>query len=103
MVPLFLQSADESITDWESLRNFTFNSCLAISFHFAPEKKGRILNELRNIKKQIKRLRAGKITISDTVYDVEYELMCTMIDEKLCQVIINTSASSNCNVILKKE
>ena len=43
-------------------------------------------------------MRANKIEIDDTVYNNVYELMCTTIDEKVCQVITDTSASSNCTV-----
>ena len=88
MVLLSLQFADKSITVWENLRTSSLNSCLPISFHFAPKTKDRILNKLRNIKKKIKRLRAGKIAINHTVHKVEYELMSTMIDGKVFQVTL---------------
>ena len=41
---------------------------------------------------------ACKIAINDTVYNVDYELMCTMINGKVCQVITDNFDSSNCTV-----
>ena len=47
-------------------------------------------------------MREGKIAINGAVYNIECKLMCTMIDGKVCQVITDTSASSNCTVCVAK-
>lgn len=98
MVPLSLQSADESITVWQDNKTSSPNSCLPIAIHFEAETKGKIIQELENIKKQINRLKKGKFEINGIIYNVDYELMCTMVDGKVCQVITETNSASNCTV-----
>lgn len=56
-------------------------------FHLMPETKETIVTELEKIENQIKRLKEKHIEFNNKIYKIEYELMCTMIDGKVCRAI----------------
>lgn len=98
MVPLQITTEDGSTIIWKNQRPSSPNSCLPILFHYEQETKEKISTEVGNIKKEIKRLKPGRICLNGITYSVNYELICSMIDGKVCQVLTATSSSSNCTV-----
>lgn len=100
LVPLRLEYGNNTLTSviWENPRPCSPKNCLPIMFEYAKESKDKILSEFRNIKNEIKKLKPSKIKINDTTYYVEHQLMCTMVDGKVCQHLTETSSAANCIV-----
>lgn len=71
---------------------------LPIMFHYAKETKLKILYGFRTIEKQIKGLKTSTIQIDSVSYYVDFDLLGTTIDGKICQHFTETKSAANCNI-----
>lgn len=99
-VPIFLNQNSENLASavvWQNPKPSSTKLCRPLKFDFVKESKEKILLEIESIKKEIEKLRPSEVEVSGKKFRVKHNLLCTMVDGKVCQALTDTS-SSNCTI-----
>lgn len=83
---------------WINERPSSTRYCRPVKFEFVKENAMNTLNEYKFYDEKIGKLATTHITIENRTYQVTYNLKCTMIDGKTCNVLTGQRSSSSCNV-----
>ena len=104
MVPLQLQAISQQNTKmiWENHSTSSTNYCRPIKFEFETESKEKVIADIKIIKSQVDKLKPTKVIFNGDTYSVNYEMLCRMVDGKVCQYLTDTSAASVCVVCKAK-
>lgn len=95
MVPLRLYS-DKNTPIWVNSSPSSTRYCRPIKFEFAKETKELVLKEVEEIKMQISNLKEYSTELNGKTFSVKYEMLFTMVDGKVCQIVTQTPSSSTC-------
>lgn len=94
LVPIKLYDTDNNVVIWQNDKTSSTRFCRPIQFKYAKESKDMVTECIEEIKLQINSLNPYK---KDTI-SVHYDLLLTMIDGKICNIITNTSSSMRCYI-----
>lgn len=99
LVPLrMVDQTDTKVVRWQNARTGSPRYCRLIKFMLAKECKERTVEEIRNIKEQIKDLEASAIMIGEKRFFVNHKLFLSMIDGKTCAYLTDTDSSTTCPI-----
>lgn len=99
VVPVCLKTNSEDSqakTVWQNERTSSTKLCRPIKFDFVKETKEIIKLNIGNIDDQIKQLQPTYLVINDEEFEIRHKLLCTMIDGKVIQCLMDTSLPSVC-------
>lgn len=96
-VPISLNQNSENLASavvWQNPKPSSTKLCRLLKFDFVKESKEKILLEIESIKKEIEKLRPSEVEVSGKKFRVKHNLLCTMVDGKVCQALTDTSSSN---------
>lgn len=98
MVPLRLVSdkTEQNIIFWQNERPSSTRYCRPIRFQFAYETTDLSKKERQHIEKQIQLLKSTTYKFNDITIEINYKMLFTMIDGKVCNAITETTSSQKC-------
>lgn len=99
MVPIQLVSNDNIMKQfWQNSRPSSPRLCRPIQFEFAKETPELIKETVQHIEEKISNLHETIVNISGRTFKVKHNMLCTMIDGKTAQSLIDTKSSSTCYI-----
>lgn len=98
LVPIKLIDLSTNLVVWQNTTCSSVRYCRPISMKFVKETPQQTKETVDNIKRQIEDLTPSLISKDETVVEVKHELLLTMIDGKVAQVLTDTSSSSVCTI-----
>lgn len=96
-VPLQISSRNNKIL-WANNRPSSVRYCHPIKYIFMKETPSKTKQEYNYYTNEIKNLIPTTVTANDVSFTVGYNLQCTMIDGKVCNVLTGQKSSSSCNI-----
>lgn len=103
IVPLKLVNSQNNRIIWENKVPSSNRYCRPIFIEFTKETPAKTKQSVLDIEMEISRLYPTQIVISEhQTVSVKHEMLLTMIDGKVAQVLTNTPSSSACTVCLAK-
>ena len=95
-VPLLLRAND--IVIWENETPNSPHFCRPIKFQFVKENDLLVKREYRHYTKLLEQVQVYILEYEDMLFEVSFNIMCTMIDGKVCNVLTCQKASICCNI-----
>lgn len=95
-VPLEISSKNDIL--WKNERPSSVRYCRPIKFQFIKETSVNTRKEYNLYMKKISELVPTTVTIGENTYNVSYDMKCTMIDGKVCNVLTDQKSSTSCNI-----
>lgn len=95
-VPLQLETADKII--WTNKTPSSVHYCRITKFVFAKERESLVKKEYEYHNNLLNKVETYSITLNGIVFDINFDLKCTMIDGKICNYLTNQKASACCNI-----
>lgn len=95
-VPILL-IADNSII-WKNERPSSVNYCRPIKFQFIKENTSVVINEYKFHSDAFNNLESSCITVENITFNVTFNVQCTMIDGKICNILTGQKSSNCCNI-----
>lgn len=102
LVPLRLISDDpdlptqQQIVLWNNLRSSSTRYCRPIRFQFAHETTDLVKKERDYIESQIHELIPTLYEIDGRIIEINYKLLFTMVDGKICNSLTDTTSTMRC-------
>lgn len=97
LVPVRLVLAcDNNIVLWNNPRSSSSRFCRPICIQFAHETTDLTVEEISPVKKEIEELEPLIVTVGSKIFSVSYDLLFTMIYNKICNAASETSSSQKC-------
>lgn len=97
MVPIKFMSESDKVL-WENPHPGSTKLCVLIGFQYAKETKELTLFEMGTLKNEIDQLVPLKILIKDFRISVDYKILLTMVDGKVCQNLSQTPSAATCYI-----
>lgn len=94
-VPLQLM-AENSIV-WKNERPSSVSYCRPIKFQFVKESNSIVLNEYKFYSDILKDLKSSCV-IENMTFNISFDIKCTMIDGKVCNILTDQKSSNCCNI-----
>lgn len=98
LVPIKVVDLSTNLVVWQNSRCSSVRYCRPISIKFVKETPQHTKDVVDNIKRQINELVPSLINKEGSIVEVNHELLLTMIDGKVAQVLTDTSSSSVCTI-----
>lgn len=95
-VPIKITNGTCSV--WENPCCSSTRYCRPLKFLFAKESTQLIQTQIQNMKNQIANLRPKLLIIDGREIVIEYTLLLTMIDGKVCNAVTNTTSAQRCYI-----
>lgn len=95
IVPLQLSydnKKDKNVLVWQNPRTSSTRFCRPIRIQFLKETNEVIKSEFSNIESQINELLPSKISVFDKNFVVNYQMLRTMVDGKVCNSLMSSSS-----------
>lgn len=97
-VPLQLKCSRSNEVIWQNPTPSSTRYCRPIRIRFVKETTDITIQEIDYVKTAINNLQQTKVTIADTSYSVNYTMMFTMVDGKVCNAATNTTSTMKCYI-----
>lgn len=94
--PLQLIAGTEVI--WQNEAPNSPHYCRVFEFHFRKENDLLVKEKYNQINNILKKVQVYELYIEKMQFDLKFDLKCTMIDGKTCNVLCGQKASSCCNI-----
>lgn len=94
--PLLLKAGDDII--WSNKTPSSVHFCRVLKFSFVKESTEVIINEYNKCHNLLEKVKTYCFDFNDVPFEVNFDLKCTMIDGKVCNVLTNQKASNCCNI-----
>lgn len=101
-VPLQITSKNNNKVIWINNRPSSVRYCRPIKFTYRKETPSTTLTEYNYYKKEINNLIPTVVTVNQISFTINYNLQCTMIDGKVCNVLTSQKSSASCNICRAK-
>lgn len=100
LVPLRLQSDVEGRKkiEWQNSVPSSPRFCRPIRIRFIHETKDVTNEEIQYIENQVNNLNKTELTTSNGILYIEYKLLPTMVDAKICNAATNTNSTMRCYI-----
>lgn len=95
-VPLQLVAHKNII--WKNERPSSTIYCRPIKFQFIKESNSMIMNEYTFYWDTFNKLRSSYVTVENIIFNVTFNIQCTMIDGKICNILSGQKSSNCCNI-----
>ena len=102
LVPIRLCDELTQKVIWQNPSTASVRYCRPISIEFSKETPEKTRATVDEVEAQIRTLLRTSVTKNEKIVTIKHELMFTMIDGKVVQVLTNTPSSSTCVVCLAK-
>ena len=103
LVPIKLVDSGNNNVIWENLITSSTRYCRPISIEFSKETPEKTKEVVSNIEHEISLLQPTRVVISEhTAISVEHNMILTMIDGKVAQVLTDTPSTSACTICLAR-
>lgn len=89
---------EEKIVLWQNPRPSSTRFCRPIKIEFLKETAESTRTEVDHIKDQIEKLEPFVTVVNGKVFTVNFVMMLTMIDGKVCNALTNTSSTQRCYI-----
>lgn len=96
-VPLQITSKNNKVM-WMNNRPSSVRYCRPIKFTFMKETPSTTLQEYNYYKKEINNLILTVETANQITFTITYNLRCTMIDGKVCNVLTSQKSNASCSI-----
>jgi len=96
-VPLELRTVDNEIL-WVNKKPSSVFYCRPINFKFIKESNDVTEKNYEYISALLKKIKNYNFECMEMAFDVAFDIKCTMIDGKTCNVLTRQKASSRCNI-----
>lgn len=90
--------ADNNIV-WKNEKPSSVNYCRPIEFEFIKESNSNTINKYQFYSDIFNKLDSSYITVKNISFNVRFNMQCTMIDGKTCNVLTNQKSSNCCKFV----